>query len=624
MYLQKNLIVACAGHSGCKSCLKDCIAARGMCPICRSTVPRNYQASVTVALRNAIDRIFIHDSDYQQRKEEAHRPPATISAPATSTVAAYSDAMHDAAAEDFESARIILDQVYYDEEREQLQSGLPPEWLRCFVPVEAESALHLSPASALDESVAVGTMPHTDVIFAEMSRISRKSGIYAETPGFLESCAKSMQDHIKNMMSEIGYHHPSRLAHTVNSVQAALKPHHTVVYGKGGAKGVRYILSPYIAGVLRQVHPTMHLTSEGLSTIHDLNVDIIDRVVSMAVHCVTSGGNPPVVAGQGLSDTDYSSRVPIPVTHASSRGMVPDRPDICVVMAGPESLAELAFPHDGCPNVGMTGEVLPAAAIMAGANGIVIAELLKHATSECTKALTKLFVSAFDVERLMRHHIVDDLRTMSGLQFCPVHVALIASHLHNVALTPQAAVVLATIAEYLTAEILELSGNAARDHKSLLIGPHHIDMAIRYDSELDAVFPGDVMSARAYVTSFLDAEVDDAALMRHWGPLTHLLLDRARQQPHGIIVDPISGRHLQVLETGANFRYTYLAFLDAACELNAFDRAQVVISNVVLIQFYLSVSIILLLGLTDVVWSCVVCSLTHSGIREPSHWRSRC
>ncbi|OMH86028.1 Histone [Zancudomyces culisetae] len=74
----------------------------------------------------------------------------------------------------------------------------------------------------------------------------------------------------------------------------------------------------------------------------------------------------------------------------------------------------------------------------------------------------------------------------AGIQF---PVGRIHRHLKNgnyaQRIAAGAPVYLAAVLEYLTAEILELAGNAARDNKKSRIIPRHLQLAIRNDEELN-------------------------------------------------------------------------------------------------------------------------------------------
>ncbi|XP_060712860.1 histone H2A type 1-like [Hemiscyllium ocellatum] len=77
----------------------------------------------------------------------------------------------------------------------------------------------------------------------------------------------------------------------------------------------------------------------------------------------------------------------------------------------------------------------------------------------------------------------------AGLQF-PVGRVLLRKGNYAERVGAGAPVYLAAVLEYLTAEILELAGNAARDNKKTRIIPRHLQLAVRNDEELNKLLGG--------------------------------------------------------------------------------------------------------------------------------------
>jgi len=129
-------------------------------------------------------------------------------------------------------------------------------------------------------------------------------------------------------------------------------------------------------------------------------------------------------------------------------------------------------------------------------------ELAKHAVSEGTKAVTKYQASldgtnysantsfgAPNTESPKKKKPIKSVNsksTRAGLVFPVGRIhRFLSEKIKGVRIGSGAPVYLAAVLEYLVAEVLELSGNAARDNKLTRIIPRHIQLAVRNDEELN-------------------------------------------------------------------------------------------------------------------------------------------
>ena len=64
-----------------------------------------------------------------------------------------------------------------------------------------------------------------------------------------------------------------------------------------------------------------------------------------------------------------------------------------------------------------------------------------------------------------------------------------------------APVFLAAVLEYLTVEVLELAGNAAKENKKIRIIPRHIQLAVRNDEELNKLMANTTIASGGVIPS---------------------------------------------------------------------------------------------------------------------------
>jgi len=149
---------------------------------------------------------------------------------------------------------------------------------------------------------------------------------------------------------------------------------------------------------------------------------------------------------------------------------------------------------------------------------IIPGELAKHSVSEGTKACTKYNVSLtpgkYDEEKKSRS-------TRSGLTFPVARLhRMMKSGKYASRIGIGAPVYLAAVLEYLTAEILEMAGNASRDNKRVRIVPRHIMLAVRNDEELDKLLKFVIISGAGVlpnIPTVLLPESEQESMVRSYG-----------------------------------------------------------------------------------------------------------
>eukprot|EP01129_Flabellula_baltica_P000622 TRINITY_DN1059_c0_g1_i2.p1 TRINITY_DN1059_c0_g1~~TRINITY_DN1059_c0_g1_i2.p1 ORF type:complete len:312 (-),score=67.59 TRINITY_DN1059_c0_g1_i2:66-1001(-) len=116
-------------------------------------------------------------------------------------------------------------------------------------------------------------------------------------------------------------------------------------------------------------------------------------------------------------------------------------------------------------------------------------ELAKHAVSEGTKAVVK-YTGAMEMKKTGDLPGRSTMALKSGLTFPVSRFLRYLKSKTKLRVNKAAPVYMAATLEYYAAEILELSGNAARDNKRVRIVPRHIMLAIHNDAELSDMAKG--------------------------------------------------------------------------------------------------------------------------------------
>ena len=472
--MQEPTTLGC-GHSFCRGCL--CRMHVQVCPTCRVPFEDPEALPVSIILRDAVARVdeiraWIAANTNIAADAPLHAPPAPI-------------AGVDAA----EAVAVPAPRVAFDLQTSVLSLSAMQREALALNPAEVLKLSKIKLGDDERDCQAVtaafgeaGSKP-THIFFpSQIVTLLRRAGVLAEDQsvseysapwGIPELMERYLTEYIRGIQWRMQYVHNS----TVTAKEAAA----AIPYGKKlmgfGVSTVRDVWTPSLLALLRQQHPTLRLTPEGLSVLHDLVTDVMLRVLAR----VTDMQNEYYNAHSCAEDC-------------------PSGPlgEYCVVNAGPEGgdgrldatqSIRLFFENSGQLNGRLyleapqrcTREKDIFAALRYIFSGMLITVAVKEAAEALEKFCSRL-PDALDGN-------MDPLRTcLAKSTFQPEHVALMAERVRNISMTTKAALVLAAVMEYLSAEIIELAGDNAKNGGHTYITPRHIMLVIHDDDELKATF----------------------------------------------------------------------------------------------------------------------------------------
>ena len=487
------------GHSACLSCLKESFSKKfHICPECRLPLKKEDETRlrVNITLRDAINKLYPDAIEARRQAIEASASASSSSSAlmlkgASRLVPGQQSAWAFAAdsspsRDDLQAVMAWLNQSVAELDVESLRDPRELQKVRVREKM-CEDANSLRQEGG--DSVVVLHNSIRDFMSRHFLRILRRAGAVGDynsisqelrdiTGMFLEDMIRNAVAHSETFLKKVV---------TADDVLSA-RPQGKRLLGFGGPFGIRHMWSTMICKVLKQVHPYTGIDHKALSVLNDANsvmlVELLNRAKEMACGSALYRERPNaedekdddsqafgykvVCAGPDSEPTSFTTKVYNAKYDDSGEFTAVEDPGPIIRYRFIENAVRMWFPG----------------------------ELAKHAVSEGTKAVTKFtsgvgygFPSPDDYVGRGPGRPFVSAESRAGLQNSPSNVALIASRVTGgFPMTEAAAVYLAAVLEYITAEVLELSGNAARDNSKKLINCRHIHLAVLNDEELDTVF----------------------------------------------------------------------------------------------------------------------------------------
>lgn len=312
-----------------------------------------------------------------------------------------------------------------------------------------------------------------------------------------------------------------------------------------------------------------------MAIVDDIENDLLSRIVANAAALAQSDCNlEDKNLGEGASEFENVRNYVVERTLVTPRGRAEDSsvevPLLVAVNQTATGAEFRALPEGPDAAEIRSSRCLTARDIQTAVCLVLPGELTKHAVSEGTKSATKITRNtSTNASRARR----------AGLQF---NIEAVAARGKKVApgvlLTEGAAAYLAGALEYLCAELLELSGNAARDCKVNTIRPRHVFLAVANDEELRVMCDGAIFRQAGvfpdiHARLLLPRVRESTQSVEDDHSFDRVFAKMLRAAPDGFLIDPRDGCHKCLEDAdGATDQLLSLPALDAACTKCSFSR----------------------------------------------------
>jgi len=456
------------GHTGCKRCLETAFIKGNKCPLCQSPVQSAYARNlqVNVVIRDTIATLYPNAN--KGKAQVVNDDPLMSIEECLGSIKSI---------EDLKLASLADPRRYSKQRNDEMETAA----------AHLEELLH-----GQNQNDARRHAGHRRILRRcikgisqfEIVKLYRKAGVLAESSLCYEVTRGILKVYLKDLLCEAFTNCVFRRSNIVivDDVIASM-PLGKTMLGFGGPHGIRYVWSDQIHRVLKQVHPTLEFEPTSLSVMNDITSYMLVKILECANKMKLKQRIPDTMDRELDEDgaiVDVRAFFAVSINAgADTEGGFSDNFKTRIYMHTEDDFmlgdGWILKPLD--PPI----DCLSSHEIQAAVHIVLSGQLARLAASEGTKAFTKFNKENGDTSVGMGRK--------AGLQFSPEHVSLIAGRLSDsYRLTAGAATYLAAVLEYLSAELLELSGNVGKDNLFNTVTPRHILLAISNDEELAKLF----------------------------------------------------------------------------------------------------------------------------------------